>query len=46
MDEIKIREDGVYLNGKKINCLSKYDIKNKAEDSCSEVELKLFAKLV
>lgn len=44
MDELKIRNDGVYLNGRKIDALQTFKVKSEAE-GYAEVYMKLFVKL-
>ncbi|WP_434169993.1 hypothetical protein VYP57_00155 [Streptococcus agalactiae] len=44
MDEVKIREDGFYLNDKKIKSVQAFKVKSD-ESGKAEVFLKLFVKL-
>lgn len=45
MNEIKIREDKLFLNGQELKTLTKFEIKRTAEDGYAEVKLTLLAKL-
>lgn len=45
MEEIKIREDKLFLNGQELKTLTKFEIKSTAEDGYAEVKLTLPAKL-
>ncbi|VDC41792.1 hypothetical protein FMV2238Y02_02350 [Streptococcus canis] len=44
MDEIKIRNDGIYLNDKKIKSAQAYRVKS-GKNGYAEVFIKLFVKL-
>ena len=46
MNYLKIREDGIYLNGQKLNGVQAFKTKSTAESSHATVYLKLLAKLV
>lgn len=46
MDELKIREDGIYLNNQKLKCVQVIKTKSTAESNHSTIYLKLIAKLV
>ncbi|MGT2947134.1 hypothetical protein [Streptococcus chenjunshii] len=46
MEEIKIREDGIYLNGKKLKGVQAIKTKSTANESYSDVYLKLVVKLI
>ena len=45
MEEIKIREDKVSLNGQELKTLTEFEIKSTTENSYVEVKLTLLAKL-
>ena len=45
MEEIKIREDKVTLNGPEIKTLTGFEIKSTTENGYAEVKLTLLAKL-
>lgn len=45
MEEVKIREDGIYLNDVKIKSAQSFKVKSD-EKGYAEVYLKLFVKLV
>lgn len=45
MEEIKIREGKVSLNGQELKTLTEFEIKRTAEDGYAEVKLTLLAKL-
>lgn len=45
VEEIKIREDKLFLNGQELKTLTEFEIKSTAEDSYAEVKLTLLAKL-
>ena len=45
MEEIKIREDKVSLNGQDLKSLTEFEIKSTAEDGYAVVKLTLLAKL-
>lgn len=44
MDEVKIREDGIYLNGHRLRTVQSYKIKNTA-NGCAEIYLKISVKV-
>ena len=46
MDQLKIRTDGIYLNGQKLKSVQAIKTKSMAEDNRTTVYIKLFAKLV
>ena len=46
MDELKIRGDGIYLNGQKLKGVQAIKTKSTAESNHATVYLKLLAKLV
>ena len=46
MDELKIREDGIYLNNQKLKCVQVIKTKSTAESNHATIYLKLLAKLV
>ena len=46
MEEIKIREDGIYLNDHKLKGVQAIKTKSTAESNHATVYLKLLAKLV
>ena len=45
MNEIKIREDKVSLDGQELKTLTEFEIKSITEDGYAEVKLTLLAKL-
>lgn len=45
MNEIKIREDKVSLDGQELKTLAEFEIKSTTEDGYAEVKLTLLAKL-
>lgn len=45
MEEIKIREDKLSLNGQELKTLVEFEIKSTAENGYAEVKLTLLAKL-
>ncbi len=45
MNEIKIREDKVSLDGQELKTLTEFKIKSTTEDGYAEVKLTLLAKL-
>ena len=45
MEEIKIREDKVSLNGQELKTLTEFEIKSTTENGYAEVKLTLLAKL-
>ena len=45
MEEVKIREDKIYLNGRELKSLTEFEIKGIAEDGYAKVKLTLLAKL-
>ena len=45
VEEIKIREDKLFLNGQELKTLTEFEIKSTAEDGYAEVKLTLLAKL-
>lgn len=45
VEEIKIREDKLFLNGQELKTLTKFEIKSTTEDGYAEVKLTLLAKL-
>lgn len=45
MEEIKIREDKVFLNGQELKTLTGFEIKSTTENGYAEVKLTLLAKL-
>lgn len=45
MNEIKIREDKVSLDGHELKTLTEFEIKSTTEDGYAEVKLTLLAKL-
>lgn len=45
MEEIKIREDKLSLNGQELKTLMAFEIKSTAENGYAEVKLTLLAKL-
>jgi hypothetical protein len=45
MNEIKIREDQVSLDGQELKTLTGFEIKSTTEDGYAEVKLTLLAKL-
>ena len=45
MEEIKIREDKVSLNGQELKTLTEFEIKSTTENGYEEVKLILLAKL-
>ena len=45
MNEIKIREDKVSLDGQELKTLTGFEIKSTTEDGYAEVKLTLLAKL-
>ena len=45
MNEIKIREGKVYLDGQEVKAITAFEIKSTTEDGYAEVELTLLAKL-
>lgn len=45
MNEIKIREDKVSLDGQELKTLTEFEIKSTTEDGYAEVKLTLLAKL-
>lgn len=46
MNELKIRDDKVFLNGEELKALTEFEIKSRTEDGYAEVKLTLLAKLV
>ena len=46
MDELKIREDGIYLNNQKLKGIQAIKTKNTAENNHATIFLKLVAKLI
>ncbi|WP_186627061.1 hypothetical protein [Streptococcus sp. sy010] len=46
MDEIKIQNGQIYLNGKELVTLTEFEIKSTADNGYAEVTLTLLAKLV
>ena len=46
MDELKIREDGIYLNNQKLKGVQVIKTKSTAESHYATIYLKLIAKLV
>ena len=45
MEEIKIRENKVSLNGQELKTLTEFEIKSTTENGYTEVKLTLLAKL-
>nr|DAT24235.1 MAG TPA: hypothetical protein [Caudoviricetes sp.] len=45
MNEIKIREDKVSLDGQELKTLTEFEIKSTTEDGYAKVKLTLLAKL-
>lgn len=46
MDELKIREDGIYLNNQKLKGVQAIKTKSTAESNHATIFLKLVAKLI
>ena len=46
MDELKIRGDGIYLNGQKVKGVQAIKTKSTAENNHATVYLKFIAKLI
>ena len=46
MEEIKIREDGIYLNNQKLKGVQSIKTKSTAENNHATIFLKLVAKLI